>query len=85
VRIDIVPSEKAPEAKGWFLHLGSTMCEAVLKTSAPIACVNSNRIDLQFEGFDMTTNTVVIDPAPVSADAGLKMNAPETSPGCMSF
>lgn len=85
VRIDMAPTEKEPDAKGWFLHLGSTMCEAASKTSAPAVCANSNRIDLRFDGFDMAKNTVVIDPAPVVAEADLKVNAPETSPGCMSF
>lgn len=85
VRIDMVPTDKAPDAKGWFLHLGSTMCEAASKTSAPTACANSNRIDLRFDGFEMASNTVVIDPAPVVVEADLKVNAPETSPGCMSF
>lgn len=85
IRIDMAAVDKAPDAKGWFLHLGSTMCDAASKTEAPKACKNENRIALRFDGFDPAKNTLVIDPAKVVADADLKVNAPETSPGCMSF
>lgn len=72
-------------ATGWFLHLGSTMCDAASKTEAPKACKNENRIDIRFADFDPAKNMVVIDPAAVVAEADLTVNAPETSPGCMSF
>jgi len=101
VRIDLVPTammgmtaeaEAGAEAggghgmaKGWFLHLGSTMCDAASKTEAPKSCANENRMAIRLDGFDPTANTVVIDPAPVLAEADLTVNAPETSPGCMSF
>lgn len=36
VRIDMVPTDKAESGpKGWFLHLGSTMCKSDGKTDAP--------------------------------------------------
>ncbi len=85
VRIDMVPTDMTADAKGWSLHLGSTMCQAASKTEAPTQCANSNRMELRFEGFDVAKNSVVIDPAAVVADADLKVNAAETSPGCMSF
>jgi len=98
VRIDMVPTamagmtEAAAEAgsghgkaKGWFLHLGSTMCDAASKTEAPKACANENRMEIRLDGFDPAKNMVVIDPAAVVAEADLLVNAPETSPGCMSF
>lgn len=98
LRIDMVPTAMAAmedptadagaghgKAKGWFLHLGSTMCDAASKTEAPKACANENRMEIRLEGFDPATNTVVIDPAAVVAEADLMVNAPETSPGCMSF
>lgn len=85
LRIDMAAVDKAPDAKGWFLHLGSTQCDATSKTEAPKACKNQNRMVLRFDGFDPAQNTVVIDPANVVAEADLKVNAPETSPGCMSF
>lgn len=87
VRIDMVPVDKAADGpKGWFLHLGSTQCPAVSKTEAPTApCKNPNHLPVTFAAFDPATNVVVIDPAAVVADADLTVNAPETSPGCMSF
>lgn len=85
VRIDMAAVDKAPDAKGWFLHLGSTMCDAASKTEAPKACKNENRMALRFDSFDLAKNTLVVDPAKVLAEADLKVNAPETSPGCMSF
>ncbi|MCB5412308.1 MbnP family copper-binding protein [Pseudogemmobacter faecipullorum] len=86
VRIDMVPTDRAEDGpKGWFLHLGSTQCAAESKTEAPSACTNPNRVTVTFPGFDPATNTVVIDPAPVVAGADLRVNAPDTSPGCMSF
>lgn len=98
VRIDMVPTAMAGmdesaadagaghgKAKGWFLHLGSTMCDAASKTEAPKACANENRMEIRLDGFDPAKNTVVIDPAAVVAEADLMVNAPETSPGCMSF
>ena len=99
VRIDLVPTMMAGmteaaaaeagaghgTAKGWFLHLGSTMCDAASMTEAPKSCANENRMAIRLEGFDPAKNTVVIDPAPVLAEADLTVNAPETSPGCMSF
>lgn len=86
VRIDMVPTDRKEDGpKGWFLHLGSTMCNAASKTSAPSACKNENRIEVRLDGFDPAKNSVVIDPAAVVAEANLTVNAPETSPGCMSF
>lgn len=87
VRIDLVPVEKAADGpKGWFLHLGSTMCPAASKTERPTAeCKNPNYLPVSFAAFDPASNVVVIDPAAVVAEADLTANAPETSPGCMSF
>lgn len=73
-------------ASGWFLHLGSTMCESASRTEAPdAACGNPNTVKVMLDGFDLASSTVIIDPAPVVADADLTMNTAETSPGCMSF
>ncbi|MEO1104716.1 MAG: metallo-mystery pair system four-Cys motif protein, partial [Pseudomonadota bacterium] len=67
------------------LHLGSTMCASQSRTTPPSACANPNHVDVMFDVFDPATNTIVIDPAPVLAMANVDENAPETSPGCMSF
>lgn len=86
VRIDMVPTERPENGpKGWFLHLGSTMCAAASKTETPSACANPNTMAVVFNQFDPSENIVVIDPAPVVAGADLRRNAPDTSPGCMSF
>lgn len=72
--------------RGWFLHLGSTMCAAAEMTTAPAApCANPNRVTVSLPGFDPAVNSVVIDPAPVVASVDIAFNTPETSPGCMSF
>ncbi|MEM8854762.1 MAG: MbnP family copper-binding protein [Pseudomonadota bacterium] len=72
-------------ARGWSLHLGSTMCASASRTTAPSACENPNRMDVVFDAFDPSTNSIVIDPQPVLAMANVDENTPETSPGCMSF
>lgn len=86
VRIDMVPTDRAKDGpKGWFLHLGSTMCAAESRSESPSACANPNNMPVLLTGFDPTSNVVVIDPAPVVAGADLRVKAPDTSPGCMSF
>ena len=87
VRIDMVPTDRSEDGpKGWFLHLGSTMCASDGKTDAPKApCKNPNLIEITLDRFDPATQTVVVDPADVVAGADLRVNAPDTSPGCMSF
>lgn len=79
-------ADAAPAPRGWSLHLGSTGCASEARTVPPAAeCANPNRVAVRLEGFDPAANLVVIDPAPVLAAADLDSNAPETSPGCMSF
>jgi len=70
--------------RGWFLHVGSTGCEAASPTMSPSSCKAQNRISVQFDQFNATTNTLVIDPANVLAQVDLKQNTPQTAPGCMS-
>ncbi len=78
-------ADAKPAPKGWSLHLGSTMCAADSKTTAPSACKNPNLVAVAFAAFDPATNVVTIDPARVLTEANVDVNAPETSPGCMSF
>lgn len=86
LRIDMVPVNRAEDGpKGWFLHLGSTMCESASKTEAPASCAHGNRMMVEFDTFDMNAQTVVIDPAPVVAEADMMTNMPDTAVGCMSF
>ncbi len=71
-------------ANGWFLHLGSTECTSASQTEAPRGCANPNRTTVTFADFNLSNNVVVIDPAAVLAGADLRVNAPDTAPGCMS-
>ena len=57
----------------------------VTRTQAPSACQNPNRVTVQFDRFDVAAQTVVADIAAVLAGANVDVNAPNTSPGCMSF
>ncbi len=73
-------------ASGFSVHLGSTMCASPSRTQAPGAeCANPNRVAVAFERFDVATQTVVADMGAVLAGANVDVNAPKTSPGCMSF
>lgn len=87
LRIDMVPTKsETTNSKGWFMHLGSTMCKASSKTEAPeTECKNPNHMQIKLDKFDASNNTVIIDPAKVIAESNLEVNTPNTSPGCMSF
>lgn len=85
-------SEQRPAASAmgpvtrFSLHLGSTVCASAARTEAPRAeCGNPNRVTVQFDRFDPATQTVVADIGAVLAGANVDVNAPMTSPGCMSF
>lgn len=72
-------------ASGFSVHLGSTMCASPSRTQAPTACQNPNRIDVTLTDFDLKKNQVVVDMGRVLARSNVDVNAPKTSPGCMSF
>ncbi|MCC2096999.1 MAG: metallo-mystery pair system four-Cys motif protein [Hyphomicrobiales bacterium] len=72
-------------ASGFSIHLGSTMCKATSRTSAPTSCANGNRIAVEYKNFDPAKNVVVFDPAPVVAQVDVSKNTSGTSAGCMSF
>ncbi len=72
-------------ASGFSVHLGSTVCAAASRTTAPSACQNSNRVFVEFKNFDPSKGTIVADIGRVLAGANVDVNAPQTSPGCMSF
>jgi len=84
---DVPASHDGPRTGpgGWSLHLGSTVCAAASRTTPANSCANPNRMTVRFDRFDPATGTVVVDPAAVLAGADVDSNAPETSPGCMSF
>ncbi|MCU0943513.1 MAG: metallo-mystery pair system four-Cys motif protein [Hydrogenophaga sp.] len=73
-------------ASGFSVHLGSTVCASAGRTTAPTApCQNPNRVSVEFKGFDATRNSLVLDIGRVLGGANVDVNAPNTSPGCMSF
>jgi uncharacterized repeat protein (TIGR04052 family) len=72
-------------ASGFSVHLGSTVCASASRTEAPSACQNPNRVTVQFDRFDAANQVVVADIAALLAGANVDVNAPGTSPGCMSF
>lgn len=67
------------------VHLGSTACAAASRTSAPSACQHPNRVTVEFRNVDLAKRTIVADIGRVLAGANVDVNAPKTSPGCMSF
>jgi uncharacterized repeat protein (TIGR04052 family) len=73
------------EASGFSVHLGSTMCASPSKTASPTACANPNRLTVSFAQFDPSKQTVIADIGAVLTGANVDVNAPGTSPGCMSF
>lgn len=72
-------------ASGFSVHLGSTVCASPSRTQAPSACQNPNRVEVTFADFDPKRNTLVADIGKVLTAANVDVNAPNTSPGCMSF
>lgn len=73
-------------ASGFSVHLGSTLCASPSRTQAPqAACDNPNRVTVQFDNFNVSTQTVVADIGRVLAGANVDVNAAGSSPGCMSF
>lgn len=72
-------------ASGFSVHLGSTVCAAQSRTSSPSGCQNPNRVTVTLNNFDVKKNTVVADIGKVLSEANVAVNAPGTSPGCMSF
>lgn len=72
-------------ASGFSVHLGSTLCASPSRTQPPTACANPNRVMVQFDRFDLARNSIVADIGAVLAAANVDVNAPGTSPGCMSF
>lgn len=70
---------------GWFLHLGSTMCDngGAGPTAPATQCANRNVVDVDLAGFDPDGDVVVADVAPVLADANLD-ESDDVAIGCMS-
>lgn len=81
----VAPTRKPPRAAGFSVHLGSTDCASLSKTTPPTGCKNPNRVTITFDKFDSRKNIVVADLASLLRDANVDVNAPDTAPGCMAF
>lgn len=72
-------------ASGFSVHLGSTMCASPSPKDPPSACQNPNQVKVAFDRFDAANQVIVADIGRVLAESNVDVNAPNTSPGCMSF
>lgn len=82
VRIDMqTPKSQTPQ---WFIHLGSTGCDAPDGNTPPAEpCANPNIPTVRLEGFDPVRNFIVADLAALLAGVNLDESTP-MPPGCMS-
>lgn len=81
-RIDLqTPTSQTPQ---WFIHLGSTGCEAPDSNTAPEEpCSHRNVASVRLEGFDPLRNFVVADLESLLASVAIEESTP-MPPGCMS-
>lgn len=83
VRIDLKTDAAATDG-AWFIHLGSTGCQAPDKNTPPEQpCTKPNRASIRLDGFDVTQNVIVADLATLLADVNLSESTPQPA-GCMS-
>lgn len=69
----------------WRFHLGSTGCDGSADTGGTTSCASPNRVEVEFDGFDPDTDTVVADLEALTA--GVPIDAPNqegTAPGCQA-
>lgn len=69
--------------QGFFVHLGSTGCDGDPATGGVTACANQNRPAVALDGFDPTSEAVIVDVAALLADNDLDADQ-GGAPGCMS-
>lgn len=70
-------------ANDWRMHLGSTGCVGTPEAGGVTECANGNRVEVEFDAFDASVNTVIADYAALVEGADLDDNAAEEF-GCMS-
>jgi uncharacterized repeat protein (TIGR04052 family) len=71
------------QPQGWFIHLGSTGCNAAAGNQAPTTCTEPNRVEVALDNFDVARNVVVADVGRVVAQNNVDVNAGGAR-GCMS-
>jgi uncharacterized repeat protein (TIGR04052 family) len=82
-RIDLKTDAAATEG-AWFIHLGSTACQAPDKNTPPTEpCARPNVVNVRLNDFDVTQNVIVADIASLVAAVNLSESTPQPA-GCMS-
>jgi uncharacterized repeat protein (TIGR04052 family) len=71
------------QPQGWFIHLGSTGCNAASGNQSPTTCSEPNRVEVSLAGFDVSRNVVVADLGRLVAQSNVDINAGGAR-GCMS-
>jgi uncharacterized repeat protein (TIGR04052 family) len=71
------------QPQGWFIHLGSTGCNAVSGNQSPTLCTEPNRVEVALTGFDVSRNLVIADLGRLVAQNNVDINAGGAR-GCMS-
>lgn len=74
----------SPAPAGFPVHLGSTECKAVTRTSPATSCTNSNRVTVFLSPFDVERHVVSLDLASLLADSDIVKQTAGTAPGCMA-
>lgn len=82
-RIDLKTDAEATNG-AWFIHLGSTGCQAPDKNTPPTEpCARPNVVNVRLNVFDVTRNVIVADIASLVAAVNLSESMPQPA-GCMS-
>jgi uncharacterized repeat protein (TIGR04052 family) len=71
------------QPQGWFIHLGSTGCNAAAGNQSPTTCTEPNRVEVTLDNFDVARNVIVADVGRVVAQNNVDVNAGGAR-GCMS-
>lgn len=91
VRIDLA-TDSAPPNDKWFIHLGSTGCGKMEKSSDPHGmanqppekpCNNPNVVTIRLNRFDPTKDQIVADLAGLLTNVNIAQSTPKPA-GCMS-
>ena len=69
---------------GWRMHLGSTGCDGDPDSGGTTQCGAPNRVEVELDDFDPTTEVIVFDVAALVDGAALDENQEGTPVGCMA-
>ncbi len=69
----------------WNVHIGASGCASAAPTEPPAKpCGRPNLATVEFDGFELGADTVVLDLDALVAGADLAANTADSPPGCMS-